>query len=501
MNTILLNGQSLTLDEIEAVARQDAQVEIDPSAWQLALESRSIVLEWADSEKEIYGLNTGLGANKDNVIPAEAYHQFNEQILFSHSIALPPFASRDEVRATMLCRLNGLLNGCSGIQPQALILLKDMLNHKIHPRIPQRGSVGMSDLGNMAYLGLAMIGKGMVEYRSASMDAKSALEAEGLTPLVLGVKDGLPLVSSNAFSVGRAALLCLDIERILNTSDLLYAMEYEAIGLNTEFLDPRSCQKHPHSGYEKSLKLVRDYLKGSSLWESNNSSLHSAISHSSSCAIHGAVRDGYEYVKGQMPHYINASDDCPYVVLEDRAIISSSNFIITGLAIAFEMMDLSLAHLSKLTANRLLRLDNEYYSSLPRFLRPQKHVIAFSTIQKTISALDTEISHLASSASLYYHPTANEAEDHGCNTPYVLDKTQKIVDCLYYLLGIEAMHAAQAYDVGKRKADGQATHYAYEQIRNEIPMLLEDNRDLGADMCKAFELIKQQRLFAPEHRI
>lgn len=491
METVILNGKELTVEQIVRVARHGAQVEMDEHAFSLAEKARQIVLEKSGCGKPIYGLNTGLGGNKDSHVPPEDYHRFNERILYSHSVALPPYAPKDLVRAVMLCRLNGFLNAASGIQPKALTLLSGMLNAGIHPRIPVKGSVGMSDLGNMAYMGLAMIGKGTVEYRDQEMEASEALRQCGLEPLMLGIKDGLPIVSSNAFSVAAGALICYDTEKLLDMSDLLYAMEFEVLNLPPVFLDIRSCEKHHHEGYLDSLKRVNHYLSGSILWKNENTSEISALSHSSSCAIHGAVRDSLGYLKKQLPLYLNSSDDCPVVLLEERDIISSSNFIITGLAIGFEMLDIALAHLSKCTANRLLRLCNEHFSSLPRFLRPGPEVIAYSTIQKTISSLDGQISHLASPASLYYLPTANEAEDHGCNTPYVMEKTREILELLYLLLGVEAMHAAQAADVSGRMPTGRGTAWAYKVIREKIPMVTEDNRDLGADICAAGELIKR----------
>lgn len=498
MEAVILNGRDLTVEQIVQAARCGAPVKLDEEAFSLAVEARNIVLEKSGCEKQIYGLNTGLGGNKDSFVPPEDYHRFNERILFSHSVALPPFAPRELVRATMLCRLNGFMNAASGIQPEALLLLRDMLNAGIHPRIPSRGSVGMSDLGNMAYLGLTMIGKGIVEFREQEMEAAEALSLCSLKPLTLGIKDGLPLVSSNSFSVAAGALLCHDIERLLSMSDLLYAMEYEISNLPPVFLDIRSCEKYHHQGCLESMEKVCFYLEGSSLWMNKNTSLECALSHSSSCAVHGAVRDSLEYLKNQLPLYINSSDDCPVVLLEERDIISSSNFIITGLAIGFEMVDIALAHLSKCTANRLLRLCNESFSPLPRFLRPAPEVIAYSTIQKTISSLDGQISHLANPASLYYLPTANEAEDHGCNTPYVMEKTREILEQLYLLLGIEAMHAAQAADVSGRMPSGNGTAYAYEVIRRTIPELTEDNRDLGADICLAGELIKRGEILPKE---
>ena len=491
---ILLDGKSLTYRDVAAVAYGDVPVALSLQALAKAKASREVVLGLIHSEKQIYGLNTGLGANKDNRISPQDFQRFNERILRSHSVALPPYASRPVVRATLLCRLNGLLNGVAGVQVEILERLRDFLNQGIHPRIPERGSVGMSDLGNMAYVGLALIGEGSVEYGGSVMPAGQALADAGLAPIQLGPKDGLPLVSSNAFSLARAALLCGEVEDLLAMAEAVFALGYEAQGYNPMFLDERAAANRPLCGERESLAYVRACLAGSRLWQCENETLYGALSYKSSCAIHGAVRDALAYIKGQLPGYLNSSDDCPMVLVEEREMISTDYFIITGLAVAYEMLGISLAHLSKLIANRILRLDNEHFSQLPRFLRPRQEVIAFATIQKTVSALDGEIRHLANPASLDYLPTANESEDHGCNTPYVMDKTEKIVDLLRYLIGIEAMHGAQAADLSGGRPAGAGTAQVYDAVRGVIPFLQEDDRDLGMDMQKAYRLVQQKQL-------
>lgn len=495
---IVLDGHSLTTAQIAAIARSDVPVELAPPAMERASEARKVVLELSNSKRPIYGLNTGLGANKDNRIEPEQYHRFNTCILHSHSVALPPIANRDVKRATMLCRLNGLLTGMAGVNLEILYLLRDMLNYRIHPQIPERGSVGMSDLGNMAYLALPLIGEGYVELHGEILPAGEALNRCGLSPVQLGPKDGLPLVSSNAFSVAKAALLCEDTDALLHMADAVYATGYEALGYNPMFLDTRGISIRPMEGHRQSLTYVHSCLNGSKLWNSGNESLAGALSYKSGCSIHGAVWDSLHYIQTLLPAYINSSDDCPAVLTREKEIISTDHFIVTGLAIAFEMLDIALAHLSKTICNRILRLDNEHFSGLPRFLRPEREIIAYSTIQKTVSALDGEIRHLANPASLDYLPTANESEDHGCNTPYVMGKTEKFVDLLRYLIGIEAMHSAPSADLAGGRPSGRGTGYIYDAVRQAIPFLEDDDRDLGADMQRAYQLVLEKKLLYQE---
>ena len=176
-----------------------------------------------------------------------------------------------------------------------------MLNYRIHPQIPERGSVGMSDLGNMAYLALPLIGEGYVELHGEILPAGEALNRCGLSPVQLGPKDGLPLVSSNAFSVAKAALLCEDTDALLHMADAVYATGYEALGYNPMFLDTRGISIRPMEGHRQSLTYVHSCLNGSKLWNSGNESLAGALSYKSGCSIHGAVWDSLHYIQTLLP--------------------------------------------------------------------------------------------------------------------------------------------------------------------------------------------------------
>ena len=491
---ILLDGTSLTMEQVIAVACDGAKVALSAQAMEEICAARQVVLSLADGEKQIYGLNTGLGANKDRKITSDDFSCFNRQILFSHSVALPPYAARVVVRATMLCRLNGMLVGVSGVDPKLPKMLCDMLNSGIHPQLPLRGSVGLADLGNLAYIGLAMIGEGNVEYCGEVMPAGAALKQAGLSPVQLGPKDGLPIVSSNAFAVAQSVLLYAEIRDLLCMAEGAYALTYEAQSYNPMFLDPRSLLKRPLPGQRNSLSYVRACLEGSSLWTSKNESLSGSISFKAGYAVYGVVHDALSGLEQMLPNYLNSSDDCPAVLCNEQEMISTANYVITGLAVAWDAMAVALAHLSNLIANQIMRLDNPAFSGLPRFLRPEEKVIAYGTVQKTVSSLNGELRHLANPGSLDSLPTANESEDHGCNAPYVLRRTEKMVDILRYMVAIEALHGAQAADLAEGCPSGAGTKLIYDAVRAAVPFLEEDNRDLGADIQAVYELVREKRL-------
>ena len=492
----VLNGKDLTIEQVLSVAYNDEEVSLDEEAFQDIIRARKVVEDLAEGEQQIYGLNTGVGANKDRRITEREFHQFNERILFSHSVGLPPFADRATVRASMLLRLNTFMVGISGISPEIPILIKDMLNNGIHPQMPTRGSVGMADLGIMAYMGLALIGKGTVEYRGELIPAKDALDACGLKPCVLKAKDGLPLVSNNSFSMARAVILIDEMEKLTDMSEGVYALCLESQEYNPVFLDKRMYTNRDFEGDKKSLAHVIDCMEGSEFWTRGVEDLEGSISFKSAASIYGVFRDALEGTKALLIKHMNSSEDCPVVLLESGEMISTDNFIVTDLAVEFEKLDILLSHISQLIVNRILRIDDEHFSDLPRFLRPKEEVISYATILKTISTIDSEIRLLANPVSIHYQPTSNNTEDHGCNTPLVMQKTDEIVDLLRYLVGIEAMHGAQAADLRGGRPGGKVTGKIYDAVRQEIPFLEEDNRDLGKDMVTAHDMVRdKKRLF------
>ena len=496
--TVILDGKSLTRQELEAVVSGGAQVEIQEEALMRAQEARKTVLFLTDSQKQIYGMNTGLGANKDRRITQEEFEKFNRQILYSHSVAILPLADQAWVRAAMLCRLNSFLIGTAGVQTEMILLLKEFLNQEITPLVPARGSVGLADLGNMAFLGLAMIGEGEVEYQGQKLKAQEALKKAGLKKLTLGPKDGLPMVSSNMFSVGKAALLCGKIRDLIEMSETVYAMGLEAQSYNPVFIDQRTLKITSHRGHRESLAFVNQCLEGSSIYHNGNETLYGALSFKSTCGVMGSIRDGLHYLESVVDGYLNASEDCPAVLAEEREIVSTDFFIVTGLAAALEMMDILLCHMAGLTANRIMRMCKEEFSGLPRFLRPEPSVIGYGTMQKTVAAVYNEIRHLANPASMDYFPTANESEDYGCMTPYLLLKTEKMLENLYTLTAMEAMYAAQASECQEGLIRGKGTLYAYRKIRETTKRIQQDDQILGFEIEKVSSLIREKKIIADE---
>lgn len=489
-NIVKICGQNLTVEEVNSVARKGAKIEISEEGMERLKESRKLVFDLVDSNVPVYGFNTGVGWNKDKMVFKEFFQEYNTNLIHSHCVAVEPEASIEETRAVMLVRLNTLLIGVTGIQPEIAVMYKEMINRDVIPVLPERGSIGEADIACLSHIGLAMLGEGEVYYKGVKIPAKEGLEKAGLEPVVLGPKDGLAIVSSNALAAGEGALVVRDVEELLDTADLIYALSLEGLNGNTSPLDPKTHAVRPFPGQAYSAERIRKYLEGSYIWNTNwKKALQDPLSFRGSAHIHGAIRDALEYVKKYLTIQMNSSDDNPCLILDEKRIISCSNFEPTTWVLGFEMLGIALSHLSKVSCYRTIKLSDPNFTGLSRFLTPSNNVICYGTIQKTFTSLDTEIRHLSNPATADFFSVAGDIEDHANNSPYVVQKTRKIVDNLRYILGIEAMHAVQAIDLRKDVTLGKGTKAAYDIIRREIPFYDKD-RNLTIDIKKAYDIIK-----------
>lgn len=503
---VTLNGNELYLTQLVQIANEGAGIEISPDGAERLKASRQIVYDLVESDIPVYGFNTGVGWNKDRHIAADFFKQYNENLIHSHTLGVREEAPEAEVRAAMAIRLNCLLRGNTGIQPEIAFRYADFLNLSLHPVIPERGSVGEGDIAILSHVGLAMIGEGEVNYRGKRMSSAEAHRLAGISPVKLGPKDGLAIVSSNAFGMGQAALVLADLWHLVDQADLIYALSLEGLNGNTSPLDPKVHEARRLPGQTVSATLVRDFLNGSYIYENDpEKPVQDHLSFRGGAYIHGTLREALEYATKYALIQMNSTDDNPCLLLDERRIISCSNFEVTTVATAFELLSIVLSHISRMSCYRTIKLANPALTKLPRFLTPDEaHVHAFGAIQKVFTLMDTEIRHLSNPSSVDFMAVAGEIEDHANNLPHVAQRIRRIVDNLKYILGMEAMHACQAITLRKQKNPslglGKGTEAAYHEFRKDIPWYDAD-RNISVDIEKAYQIVKSGRMLMAAKRI
>ncbi|SKC69247.1 HAL/PAL/TAL family ammonia-lyase [Maledivibacter halophilus] len=490
----VLNSNNLTIEQAYKIATsRDIKIEIAEEAIEQLEKTRELVFRLADKGVPIYGFTTGVGWNKDKQIFEDYFEEYNRNLIYAHCLAVDPILSEEKVRAVMLARLNALLSARTGIQIKIVEMYRDFLNHGIHPVIPARGSVGAADITNLSHIGLAMIGEGDVFHNGNRIPAIEALKKEGFTPIILGPKDGLAIVSSNALAAGTGALVLEKAKNLLEVANAVYALSVEGLDGNITPIRPEPNEARKMKSQIRCADAIRKLLEGSYLQDKGiTKTVQDPLSFRGAHAINATILDSLNYVCELLTTQLNSSDDNPCVVLEKEEIISCSNFEVANWVLGFEMLGQAVAHVARSACHRTIKLCNPHFTKLPRFLSPDEgKVQAYQTIQKTFTSLDGEIRHLMNPASTDYYSLSGDMEDHATNAPYVVEKTEKIIDDAFYILGLEAMHAAQAVDLRKVDKMGVGSKCLYDAIRSRIPFL-EHDRPLTPDIKAAYEVVCNQ---------
>ncbi len=490
-----LNGSNLTIEDSCRVARGELEVGIDAGALERLKESRALVFRLADTNVPIYGFTVGVGWNKDKKVFEKYFEEYNRNLIYAHCVAVGPSLSEEKVRAAMVARLNTLLSARTGVQLDVVEMYRQFLNRGIHPVVPERGSVGEGDISNLSHIGLAMIGEGDVFYKGTQVSALHALKTEGLEPVVLGPKDGLSIVSSNALSAGAGALVLERARQLLDVANAVFALSLEGFDGNTTPFRPEPNEARQMKSQIRCAAAIRKLLDGSYLGSKGiTKSLQDPLSFRCAAAINGTVMDALEYVSPLLTIQLNSTDDNPCVLVEAEEIISCCNFEITNWVLGFEMLGQAVAHLARSACHRTVKLSDPGFTNLPRFLSPNEGAVqAYQTIQKPFTSLDAEIRHLMNPASTDYYSVAGEMEDHATNAPFVVEKTRKIIDNAFYILGIEALHAAQAVDLRPEITLGRGSRMLYDALRMAVPFLDKD-RPLSPDIQSAYDVLTDRSL-------
>ena len=497
METLVLNGKDLSLKDVWDVAFEGRRVEISEDAFERLAKGRGIMQKLADGGKPIYGFNRGVGQNKDVVVDDDAIDLENMTMLRTHALGLPPYNSDEEVRAMMVIRLNNMLIGASCATDELACSYRDFLNAGITPLIPSRGSVGEDDITTITHLGLAFIGDGKVRYKGSTVPAKEAMEKEGLTPLQLRLKDVHTIMLSNGQGEGSAAVLVHETEQLLKMSDLIYCLAYEGLNGNIEAMREDVNDLRGLPGQIECARRCRAFLEGSYLHDEDrpDHALQDPLTFRGGFAVTGAVTDALEFVKKYLSIQINSPSDNPCILQDKEDTFVCSNFETPTLALGVEMLAIALGHLSRTVYFRMIRLGDPAFTGLPRFLEPyDKSSHGYEEVQVTSSALEAETRYLINPSSVDFYPMQGSIEDHASNLPLAVSKCRKVVDNLRYMVGMEAMYAAQAIDLreGGYVRLGKATQKMYDAVRGEVPEL-HDNRDIYKDILKMYELIRSER--------
>ncbi len=508
---VVLNGENLNLAEISAVTYDFAPVSIAANARSKMQSSRSVVQKALADQRPIYGLTTGFGKFKDIYIPPADARTLQRNFLRSHAAGVGRPFDIPTVRAFTLLRANALAKGYSGIRPEVVQLLIDLLNKRVHPVVPEQGSVGASgDLAPLAHLALVLIGEGQAEYEGEILSGGEALARAKLDPVELEAKEGLALVNGTQAMSAIGCLALIDALGLAKIADIAGAMTVDALlGSSKPFsMDVQSVRRHP--GHKTSAANLLKLLTDSELMESHADCGMVQDAYSLRCMpqVHGATRQAIEHAQDVLLIEINSATDNPLVF--DNEVISAGNFHGQPIAIVLDYLAIAMAELANISERRTERLVNPALSNgLPTFLTEHGGLNSGLMIaQYTAAALVSENKAFAHPASVDSIPTSANQEDHVSMGTIAARKARMIIENVRNVLAIELICAAQALDlrvsIDESKANlkpGNGVRSALECIRKFIPHLKED-RELHLDISAAENLIRSgELLFAVESNV
>lgn len=491
MDKVIITGNSLTLEEVNAVCRNYEKVELSNLAVEKILESRKVVDDFVDNEDVVYGITTGFGKFSDVTISKEESKTLQKNLIITHAVGAGKPFDTEIVRGIMLLRINNLAKGYSGARLETIQTMIVMLNKKVHPVVPEKGSLGASgDLAPLSHMVLPMIGLGQAEYKGEVLTGKEAMEKSGIPVIQLTAKEGLALINGTQVMSAVGALTVYDSLNILKAADIAAALSFEAQNGIIDALDKRLHDVRPHKGQIDTARIMKELLTGSKM-TSRQGQIRVQDAYSLRCVpqVHGASKDAINYVKEKVEIEINSVTDNPIIFPETKEGISGGNFHGQPMALCFDFLGIALSELADISERRIERLVNPTLSGLPAFLVEHGGLNSgFMIIQYSAAALVSENKILAHPASVDSIPSSANQEDHVSMGTIAARKAREIMENVRRVLAMEIMCACQGIDLRGNKGLGAGTKPVYEKVRKAVPMLKED-RPLYEDINKCEELI------------
>jgi len=470
---VTVGAAPLSPADVVAVARHGAHVALSPEALDRVAATRALVEGLADDPEPHYGISTGFGALATTFIAAERRVQLQASLIRSHAAGTGPEVEREVVRALMLLRLQTLATGHTGVRPDVVETYAGMLNAGITPIVREYGSLGCSgDLAPLSHVALAATGEGRVRNAHGDeVEAAGALDAAGLTPLVLREKEGLALINGTDGMLGMLLLSLHDISLLLDTADVAAAMSVEAqLGTDAVFAADLQALR-PQVGQAVSAANLRAVLAGSPIVASHRdpavcTRVQDAYSLRCAPQVHGAARDTADHALMIATRELAAAVDNP-VITDDGRVESNGNFHGAPVAYVLDFLAIAVADVASISERRTDRaLDPARSNGLPPFLAHEVGVDSgFMIAQYAAAGIVSELKRLAVPASVDSIPSSAMQEDHVSMGWAAARKLRRAIDGLSRVLAIEVLTASRALDLRAPLQPAAATGAVRDLVR------------------------------------
>jgi histidine ammonia-lyase len=482
---MILDGNGLTLDDLVRVARNFESVELGEEAKRRVRASRDMVERMAGEEKLVYGLTTGFGEFAQVKISAEQRRELQVNLLRSHACGVGKPLSEEAARGAMLLRANTLAKGNSGARVELIEKLLELLNSRVYPFVPEKGSVGASgDLAPLAHMALLLIGEGRGFIEGEVRDGAECLRRAGVEPIELREKEGLALINGTPVMTAIGALALYDSIVTLKAAEIACAMSIEALLASRSFLKEEVHRARGLEGQITSADNMRKLIDGSEIIESHRAcrSVQDAYSLRCSPQVLGSAHDAIAFCRRTVELEMNAACDNPLILGEE--VISAGNFHGEPVAQAMDFLAITVSEIGSISERRIFRYVDDSLSNLPAALVEKSGLNnGFMITQYIAASLASENKVLSHPASVDSIPTAANQEDHVSMGTIAARKARAVVDNVRRIVAIELLCAAQALDFRKPLEYGKGTTIAHRFIREELGVeFLEEDRSLSEDI-------------------
>lgn len=486
-------NSNISLKDIYFLMNNPNKIKLTDSTKKRITQSYDRVQKMALSKKAIYGINTGFGPLCTTKVSPKETKSLQEKLLLSHSVGVGNPITPDLSKLMLICKIQSLSKGYSGIRLEVLDRLIYFLQNNLTPLVPEKGSVGASgDLAPLAHLFLPLIGSGFFWDGKKKIDAKTVLKNHEIKPFTLHAKEGLALINGTQFILAHAIKAVSKLDYLMDLADLIAAMSLEGFQGSLAPFNEELHELRPFAGNKKVARRIRELLKNSQNSDSHKDCDRVQDPYSIRCVpqVHGASRNALSHVQELVDIEINSVTDNP-IIIDDNAAISGGNFHGQPLAIAIDYLKIAAAEIGNISDRRSYLL-LEGLHGLPAMLTENPGLNSgFMITQYTTAALVSENKSLCFPSSADSIPTGMGQEDHVSMGSISGRKCLEVINNLEKILAIELLHSAQALEFRRPNKFSLAIEKTLTLVRKNVKILKQD-RVLSDDINTITILIEDQ---------
>ncbi|HKC18810.1 MAG TPA: aromatic amino acid ammonia-lyase [Candidatus Dormibacteraeota bacterium] len=502
---VRIDGRSLTLEEVEAVARHRVRAELAAEARDAAQATYDLNQRIISTGTTVYGVTTGVGDSVGRKVAVDEASELQESLIRLNGCGTGPDLAEDQSRAVVLARANCLARGNSAVRPLLPEMMVELLNLGYTPVIPEQGSIGASgDLVPSSYIGAVLMGEREVMRNGTRMSAAEVWREAGRQPVRLHAKEGLAILNGTCFMTGIAALTIIDAERLADACDACTAMTCEGLRGITGPFHPFLQSVKPHPGQAGSAQRVLEFLRGSRLVTEYDEAVAGGRriqdNYSLRCApqCNGALRDTIAWTREWVERELNSANDNPLYDPAEGRVHSGGNFSGFHIALAMDALKMAVASVADLVDRQFeLLVDEKFSAGLPANLTPitdgTQH--GFKSPQIALSALAAEALARCMPMSAFSRSTEAHNQDKVSMGAAAARTARDVAEIASRCMAIHLLGAAQAADLRGADGLGEGTSKIHGRIREVSPFVQRD-RPLQDDILAVAELIRTGELLA-----